>query len=124
MKLSKILKMIGSGAVGWMLGYTVSSWAFNSNPSFNNHRAIAGTTGLVGIVGYAVLRELGDRDIDQLAIAEAIAHQLAIRQSDEALTISQKEALENAAVIFAGDAQYLKRQSRIHSSTLNQLFER
>ena len=61
MKTRKILNTIGAMAIGWLAGYTVTSWLFNSlDDSFRNHRAIAGTTGAVVAVVLVVSKELLD----------------------------------------------------------------
>ena len=124
MKTRKILNTIGAMAIGWLAGYTVTSWLFNSlGDGFRNHRAIAGTTGAVVAVVLVVSKELLDlRAIDPLAIKQAIANELAIRQSDSTLSQEDREALEKAAIVFEGDVQRLKGQAKTHLTTLNQLF--
>ncbi len=123
MKPRKIFTTLGSMAVGWMAGFTLTSIAFNSFEEFRNHRAIAGTAGAVAVIVLVGTKELLDRSaIDPLAIKQAIANELAIRQSDSTLSPEDRDALEKAAVVFEGDVQRLKGQASTNVTTLNQMF--
>jgi hypothetical protein len=123
MKPRKILNTIGSMAIAWMAGFTVTSIAFNSFEGFRNHRAIIGYGGAVVAVVLVGTKELLDRrEIDPLAIKQAIATELSIRGADSTLSLEDKEALEKAAAVFEGDVQRLQGQAKTQLSTLNQLF--
>lgn len=123
MNTRKLLNTIGSGAIAWMAGFTITSIAFNSFEGFRNHRAIAATTGGVAIAVFVGSKELLDRRaVDPLAIKQAFATELAIRGSDSTLSPEDREALEKAAIVFEGDVQRLKGQAKTQLSTLNQLF--
>jgi hypothetical protein len=123
MNTRKILNTIGSGAIAWMAGFTITSIAFNSFEGFRNHRAIAGTAGGVAVAVFVISKELLDRRaVDPLVIKQAIATELSIRGSDSTLPLEDKEALEKAAAVFEGDVQRLQGQAKTQLSTLNQVF--
>lgn len=123
---SKIQSTLISGALAVLAGFTVTSFAFNTFDWFRNHRAIAATSGVTGVIVFAISKSHVDRLIagnaSTLDIKKAIATELTLRLSDKALSEKEVEGLQEAIAIFTNDVTRLQEQSMSQVTTLNQLF--
>ena len=123
---SKIQSTLISGALAVFASFTVTSIAFNTFDWFRNHRAIAATSGVTGVIVFAISKSHVDRLIagnaSTLDIKKAIATELTLRLSDKALSEKEVEGLQEAIAIFTNDVTRLQEQSISQVTTLNQLF--
>lgn len=123
---SKIQSTLISGALAVLTSFSVTSIAFNTFDWFRNHRAIAATSGVIGVTVFALSKSHVDRLIasnaSTLDIKQAVANELTLRLSDKALTQKEVEGLQEAIAVFTNDVTRLQEQSMSQVTTLNQLF--
>ena len=123
---SKIQSTLLSGALAVLTSFTVTSIAFNTFDWFRNHRAIAATSGVLGVTVFALSKSHVDRliasNVSTLDIKQGVANELTLRLSDKSLSQKEVEGLQEAIAIFTNDAVRLREQSISQVTTLNQHF--
>ena len=123
---SKIQSTLISGALAVSIAFTATSIAFNTFDWFRNHRAIAATSGVLGVTVFALSKSHVDRliasNVSTLDIKQGVANELTLRLSDKSLSQKEVEGLQEAIAIFTNDAVRLREQSISQVATLNQHF--
>ena len=126
MMKSKMQSTLISGLLAVLTSFTVTLIAFNTFDWFRNHRAIAATSGFIGVTVFALSKSHVDRLIasnaSTLDVKQAVASELTLRLSDKDLSQKEVEGLQEAIAIFTNDVTRLQEQSMSQVTTLNQLF--
>jgi len=118
----KLQNTLLASLVAVSASFTVTSIMFNSFDWFRNHRAIALTSAIVYGAVFTGYRYHQDKQpVPQLLIKEAMANELLLKLSDDALNQEERDALLVSTAVFKRDCDRIREQSIDQLTTLNQL---